>query len=119
MTDDLFKTRDARIAAAKARRQTPEFEAGGAELLAQREDARRAAEVEALRAAEARRLDRDLAKPVTDRELDRAVKLVNAAIADAASDTGMEPDQVAWDVVENVTLDMRPALRAEVKRVLL
>jgi hypothetical protein len=109
---DLFKTREARIAAAKAARGTPEWHAAGQALTAEREAAKAAAD--AAKAAAA-----DAAKPVTERELQRAVKLVNAAVADAAADTGMEPDQVAWDVVENVTLDMRPALRAEVKRVLL
>ncbi len=111
--------RGRRLAATLARRGTPEWQQGGAELLAKQ------ARTEAL-VAEQRRVDRHLAAerrrqqaPVTDAELAKAVADVQACIEDAVADTGLPADTVAWDIVQGQVAYMREALAAEVRRVLL
>lgn len=111
--------REQRLAATLARRGTPEWRQGGRELQAEQ------ARTEAL-VAEQRRVERALAAerrrqqaPVTDRELAKAVAEVQACIEDAVADTGLPADTVAWDIVTGQVAYMRPALAAEVRRVLL
>lgn len=112
----IERAREARQAATLARRGSDAWKADGAAFVAAQ-----AAEAEAAakRAADQRAADklaRDAAKPVGERELERAIKLAEAAIAEAALDTGYHPDVIAHDIVEAVCLDLRPALAAAVKR---
>jgi hypothetical protein len=104
--------KEQRLAAQRARRGTAEWRAAGQQLQADRDAAAQAAR--ARRAAE-----RDAARPVTDTELHRAVRRTEAAITEAAADTGQHADVVAHDVVHACLLNMRPALAAEVQRVML
>ena len=101
-----------RIAAQLARRGTAEWRAAGAKAQADRAAARRAA-------AARRQAEADARRPVTDLELAKALEATEAAVAEAAADTGQHPDVVAHDVVHAQLHTMRPALAAEVQRVLL
>lgn len=111
--------REQRLARTLADRGTPAWHAGGRQLLAEQ------ARTEAL-VAEQLRVDRALAAervrqaaPVTDAELAKACRQVHAAIEEAAADTGLHADTVAHDIVTGQVAYMRPALAAEVRRVLL
>lgn len=119
-TRPSFETRrEQRLAETLARRETAEWSAAGAALVAAREEERREA---ARRYAERRLAERaavDALRPVSDRELDRAIRTAEAAIREAAADLDLPEHVVAHDVVASVVLDFRPALAAEVRRVLL
>jgi hypothetical protein len=119
MSAPMHVRREQRLARTLARRGTPEWQAGGRELVAEQ------ARTEAL-VAEQRRVERALAAerrrqqaPVTDAELAKACRQVHAAIEEAAADTGLPADTVAWDIVQGQVAYMREALAAEVRRVLL
>lgn len=119
-TRPSFETRrEQRLAETLARRGTPEWRADGAALVAAREEERREAARRYAAERLAERRAEDARRPVSDRELDRAIRTVEAAIREAAADTGLDEHVVAHDVVAAVSLDFRPALAAEVRRVVL
>lgn len=102
-----------------ARRNTPEWAAAGAALTNRRAEADAARREELKRARELERQRRRDEAPVTDDELRRAVDQCEASIREAALDSGLEEDVVAYDVVTGQCLSFRTKLAAEVKRVML
>jgi hypothetical protein len=119
MSTPMHVRREQRLAATLAKRGTPEWRQGGLQLLAEQAQAKADAAHRRAEAQLQRKLAADRAKPVTDRELAKAVAEVQACIEDAVADTGLPADTVAWDIVTGQVAYMRPALAAEVRRVLL
>lgn len=118
----IRRSRERHLEVSRLRRGTPEWRAAGQRLIEQRlAEAKAREEVEATaRAAEIAR--RREVKPVTDAELNRAVKRCNTAIKAAGQDMGLpknEWDTIAYDIIVGQCLDFRSKLVAEVKRVML
>lgn len=116
---DPSKTREARRAATLAARHTPEWETAGQRHLEDEAEARTRAIALRQEAKEAAARERKLNRPVSASELNRTVKAIEAAIREAASDSRMEEDEVAYDVVINALVGLRPPLAAEVRRVMI
>lgn len=114
--------RDDRLARTLARRHTPEWQAGGDALAAERDRAeaknRLVTRQRAALAADDRRrarIDNDPAR--FDRAVTRLRNLFDACLADAADDSGEHPDVIAHDIWTSVRLDAPTAkVAAEVAR---
>jgi hypothetical protein len=124
MTGTLYPNREAareaRLAATLAARGTADWRAAGAHLTATRAQAAADAAARQATQAMARRLAEANARPVGDRELDRACRLVHRAVADAQGDyPEVCTDTLYAELLPNVLHGARPALVAEVRRVLL
>lgn len=115
----LRSARERRLAASLLRRQSSEFVTAGQRLVEQRQATERAAKEAELARQRRLKWEADQRKPVSDAELSRVVEQVEASIREAALDSRMAEDQVAYDVVIGACLSMRPPLAREVKRVML
>jgi len=110
---DMELRREARLAEAKARRETPEFAEGGRQLVAERE-----AEKVAAKAAADRR-EEDYWEQETFRvsaaSLDRHTKAYEAMLTEAESDSGVDRDSIASDIMRSyLTIEITARTRSAV-----
>lgn len=49
-------------------------------------------------------------------DYDTALGAFELALAEAAADSGMEPDQIAYDIMESISYDTEPSVYRELRR---